>query len=162
MAAPKGNRYGVDSGNFFKRKAYTVEEWKEVFIAYLEDRAEKKWYKNEAVKSGNNAGEIIKIPNDVPLSIESFCVFANISKQTFYNYESAEGYQEYFEVTTRIREVIESDQLDGAMLGVYNPNIVARKLGLAENQNINQNVSYKDELKKIFDEVDEQIDDEEL
>jgi hypothetical protein len=132
MSAPKGNRYGIDSGNFFKPKKYTPVTWKNVFIKYLNDRQNKAWSKNEPIKSGEKAGELMKVPTQLPLTIESFCVFAGVSKQTFYNYEGAVGYEKYFDITTRIREVIESDQFDGATVGAYNPNIIARKLGLAE------------------------------
>lgn len=132
MAAPKGNRYGVDSGNFFKPKSYTPEEWKEVFLKYLDHRQNKVWKKNEAIKGGDLAGQIIGVPSNLPLTIESFCIFADVSLQTFYNYEKGEKYKEYFEITARIRQVIESDQLEGSIVGAYNPNIIARKLGLSE------------------------------
>lgn len=132
--APKGNRYGIDSGNFFNPKKYNPKEWVEVFTNYLCDRGNKVWNKKEAIKSGDMAGTLIDLPNQMPLSIESFCVYANCSKQTFYNYEKEEGYEEYFDITTRMREIIESDQLDGATVGAYNPNIIARRLGLADKQ----------------------------
>lgn len=133
MPAPKGNRYGVDSGNFFKPKKYTPQEWSDTFMSYLEDRGARVWNKKESIKSGDLAGKTMDVPTQLPLTIESFCVFANVSKQTFYNYEREIGYEEYFDITTYMREVIESDQLDGATVGAYNPNIIARKLGLSEN-----------------------------
>lgn len=132
MPAPKGNRYGIDSGNFFKPKKFTPEEWADMFIEYLNDRDGKVWNKKEPIKSGDRAGQLIDIPHQLPLTIESFCVFACIDTQTFYNYENRKGYEDYFEITTRIRGIIESDQLDGATVGAYNPNIIARKLGLTE------------------------------
>jgi hypothetical protein len=71
------------------------------------------------------------------MSIESFCLFADISRQTLINYESnKEGYQDFFEVTTRIRNIIDSQQFEGATVGAYNPNIIARKLGLTDRRDI--------------------------
>jgi len=68
------------------------------------------------------------------MSIESFCIFADISTETFRNYESKdEIYKDFFEVTTRIRAIIESQQFEGATVGAFNPNIIARKLGLQDN-----------------------------
>ena len=134
MPAPKGNRYGVDSGNFFKPKEYTPAEWEEIFYAYLDYRGDKKWNKKEAIKSGEMAGKTMDVPHQLPLTIESFCVFSGVSMQTFRNYEKKEGYEEYFDVTTRMREIIESDQTDGAIVGAYNPNIIARKLGLVDKK----------------------------
>ena len=139
MAAPKGNRYGVDSGNFFKPKAYTPEEWGHVFLDYLKDRQDKEWQKKEPIKSGDRAGDIIDIPHCLPLTIRSFCVFANVIPDTFRNYEKAEGYEEYFLITTRMRNVIEADQIDGATVGAYNPNIIARLIGLKDRSDVTSN-----------------------
>lgn len=130
--APKGNRYGVDSGNFFKPKKYSKEDWVAKFMEYLIERGEKVWNKKEPIKTGDMAGETMDVPTQLPLSIESFCVYAGVVRDTFLNYEKVEGYEEYFEVTTYMREIIESDQLDGATVGAYNPNIIARRLGLTD------------------------------
>ena len=70
-------------------------------------------------------------------SIEGFCIFADIARQTFLNYSKEE---DFLEVTTRIREIIENQQFDGAASGFLNANIIARKLGLADNQNTNLTV----------------------
>ena len=131
-AAPKGNRYGVDLASFVKPKSYQPKEWAQKFIDYLEHRQGKVWNKQESIKSGDSAGTVFDVPISLPLTIESFCVFANVSMQTFYNYEKAKTYEDYFEITARIRITIESDQLEGAIVGAYNPNIIARKLGLAD------------------------------
>jgi hypothetical protein len=77
------------------------------------------------------AGVLIDIPTQTPMSLESFCLFSDISTETFRNYEST---KDFIEVTTRIRGVIESNQFEGATVGAYNPNIIARKLGLADKQ----------------------------
>ena len=134
MPAPKGNRYGVDLESFVKPKSYQPQEWAQKFIDYLEVRQGKVWNKKECIKSGDSAGTVFDVPISLPLTIESFCVFANVSMQTFSNYEKKEGYEDYFGVTTRIRTVIEAEQLEGAVIGAYNPNIVARKLGLADKR----------------------------
>lgn len=135
MPAPKGNRFGVDSENFKKPKAYpTVGDWANVFLQYLEEMNDKVWNKKEAIKSGENAGTLIDIPTSTPLSIRSFCVFANIHLDTFLNYESKEGYEEYFDITKRMRTVIQSNQIEGATVGAYNSNIIARLVGLSEKK----------------------------
>lgn len=139
MAAPKGNRYGVDSENFFKPKKYSPEEWCSVFIQYLSVRGEEKWNKKEAIKSGDMAGKTMSVPVEMPLSIESFCVFAGVHKQTFYNYEGKgvdNNYEEYIDSTTRMREVIEANQLDGATVNAFNPGIIAKRLSMVDKKDI--------------------------
>ena len=87
-------------------------------------------------KSGQNAGKIIDIPTSLPLTKESFCVFACITEQTFDNYLKKPGYETYFEVTKRMKSIIDSNQLDGASIGAFDRNIIALKLGLANKQEI--------------------------
>jgi len=49
--------------------------------------------------------------------------------KTFRNYEAR---QEFLPITTRIREIIENQQFEGAASGFLQPNIIARKLGLTD------------------------------
>lgn len=137
MPAPKGNNYWNFVGKHGRNHKYTPSSlWKEA-IQYFEWISQRVWNKNEAIKSGDMAGVIIKVPTSTPMSIESFCLFADISYQTFLNYESNEGtYKAFFEVTTRIRKTIEAQQFEGATVGAYNQNIIARKLGLADKTDI--------------------------
>jgi len=132
MAETKNRFKQLVAKNFFKPKKYSPEQWKDIFIEYLADRGERVWNKKEPIKSGDHAGKLIDVPNQLPLTMESFCVFAGVTLQTFNNYEKMKGYEQYFGLTTRMRDIIESDQLDGATVGAYNPNIIARKLGLSE------------------------------
>lgn len=134
MAAPKGNRFGVDYESFRKPKSYTPDEWSDKFVEYLKQLEDKTWIKKEAIKSGDMAGKLIDIPTSTPPSIRSFCVYAGVSHRTFLNYEKEEGYEEYFQVTIRMRDVIESVQLEGALLMVYSQNLVARLHGLTDKK----------------------------
>jgi hypothetical protein len=133
MGAPKGNNYWQFRGKHGTNFSYTPEDlWNEA-VKYFEWISEKTWIKKEAIKSGDMAGTLIDIPTSTPMSVESFCLFADISTQTFRNYESNESsYKDFFEVSTRIRQIIESQQFEGATVGAYNPNIIARKLGLVD------------------------------
>lgn len=117
----------------YKPNSYTPEELLDKFNEYLDYMKDQSWFKTDAVKSGENAGQIINIPIKTPLGRKSFCIFANISEQTLRNYASnEEAYKNYFDLTTRILEIIDNNQIEGAMVGVYNPNIVARLNGLTE------------------------------
>lgn len=133
MPAPKGNNYWEFRNKHGADFAYTPESlWIEA-VKYFEWISQRVWNKKEAIKSGDMAGELIDIPTSTPMSVESFCIFADITTQTFRNYESnSKPYEDFFEVTTRIRNIIDSQQFEGATVGAYNPNIIARKLGLAD------------------------------
>ena len=117
-----------------KPKRYTPIELWNVFINYLEQRDNEFVSKPEMVKGGENAGIIIDVPLKLPLSVESFCVFAEMSKQTFYNYlnKNLPEYKDYLDTSTRIKEIIEQNQIDGASVGLYKENIIGKRLGLSE------------------------------
>jgi len=135
MGAPKGNKYWEFRNKHGRDFKYTPKDWETESIKYFEYMADKVWNKKEAIKSGELAGTLIDIPTQTPMSIESFCLFMDIDRGTWDNYESNEGnYKDFFNITTRVRAVIESNQFEGATVGAYNPNIIARKLGLVDRQ----------------------------
>ena len=129
MAAPKGHEMW---GNPIKPKTYKPEELWDKAIEYFEWCKDNPWLKHEAIKNGQNCGELVKIPCERPYSIGAFCIHANISAQTFFNYADAKGYETYFDVCSRIKEIIDKQHFEGGMVGAYNANIVTRKLGLKE------------------------------
>jgi hypothetical protein len=135
MAAAKGNKYWEFRNKHGRNFKYTPEDWETESVKYFEYMANKVWNKKEAIKSGELAGTLIDIPTQTPMSIESFCLFMDIDRGTWDNYESnTETYKDFFNITTRVRAIIESNQFEGATVGAYNPNIIARKLGLSDRQ----------------------------
>ena len=104
MAAPKGHKRW---GNPLKPKKYTPEELWQIAIDYFEwcdnnplsiteqSRMPQK-LTNEMAKTlkpnqiNKFMKQIVELPTQRAYSIEGFCVFANMSKITFYNYESKE------------------------------------------------------------------------
>lgn len=138
MAAPKGNEYWKLAVDIGKPKAYTPETLLEKANAYFEWACNNPWYKNEAVKSGDNVGDIIPIPTARPLTTQGFCVYAGITYQTFLNYEAQ---QEYLEVIRHIRNITYTQKLEGAAVGAFNANIIARDLGLADKSEQKTEVS---------------------
>lgn len=140
MGAPKGNNYWQFREKHGRGFRYSPETFWEEAVKYFEWMQDKVWNKKDPIKSGDMAGTLIDVPTQTPMSIESFCLFADISMETFRNYESKEEqYKDFFEVTTRIRTIIESQQFEGATVGAFNPNIIARKLGLQDRTDLTTN-----------------------
>jgi hypothetical protein len=137
MAAAKGNNYWEfreKHGRGFKYEPLTL--WNEA-VSYFDWMSKRVWNKKESIKSGDLAGSTMDVPTSTPFSIQSFCLYADISDETFANYISNENpYKDFFGITTRIKNIIESQQFEGATVGVYNPNIIARKLGLVDRTDI--------------------------
>ena len=110
-------------------RAYTPEALEAKFEEYVEWAKENPVYINKV-----SAGKIIPVSTQRPLTLVGFCQFAKISKDTFRRYED-----EFCGLLTCVRVAIEADQLEGAMVGQYNPNIVARVLHLADRQDVTTN-----------------------
>lgn len=71
-----------------------------------------------------------------PLTWVGFECYLNdtgvISSLASYEANEGDAYTEYLPIISRIKRYIETDQFEGATVGQYNPNIIARKLGLVE------------------------------
>lgn len=129
MAAPLGNQFWRLAEHPGRPKAYQPDELWEKALEYFEWTENNPWYKNEAVKGGDSVGTIIQVPTSRPFTQTGFCVFAGISMTTFENYAQN---QEFVGVTTRIREIMYTQKFEGATVGAYNANIIARDLGLSD------------------------------
>lgn len=135
MLFQEGNKYWEFRNKHGRDYKYTAEGLWEEAVKYFEWISEKVWNKKEAIKSGEMAGSLIDIPTSIPMSIDGFCIFADIDHKTFSNYEKDES-SDFFPITTRIRKIIESQQFEGATVGAFNPSIIARKLGLTDKSEV--------------------------
>lgn len=92
------------------------------------------WYKQEAIKGGDAAGTLIKIPTQKPYTLKGgLCHFLDIDFQTWLNYKE---YPNFKPVMDRIEEFIYNQKFEGATVGVFNANIIARELGLVDKKDI--------------------------
>lgn len=132
MAAPKNNQYYLKRIVSGRPPKYTPKQWAEIMMSYLDYMEEQTWNKKEAIKGGDLAGQLVSIPTKTPLTIYGFCNFAGVSSDLYARYKSDKGFEDYHAITTYMDGVIKQNQLEGSMVGAYNPNIVARLLGLAE------------------------------
>lgn len=98
------------------------------YFAWCEDNP---WYKKELMRSGDRKGDIVEVPIHRPYTLVGLCVYCGISEQTFCNFEATEQFRD---VTVHIRDIIKQNQLEGAVAGAYNSNLVIRLLGLSDSQ----------------------------
>jgi hypothetical protein len=73
-------------------------------------------------------------PLERPLTLEGFELFCydevGVVEQYFKNTDKR--YEEFVPICTRIRKAIRQDQIEGGMVGQYNPSITQRLNGLTE------------------------------
>lgn len=134
MSAPIGNQFWRLREKHGRDKIYsTSAELLEDCYEYLQWCDDNPWYRNEAIKGGDRAGEIINIPTARPYTLTGLCVYLNISSETWKDYSKRE---DFVGVTTRVEEIIRTQKFEGAAVGAFNANIIARDLGLKEQTEI--------------------------
>lgn len=98
------------------------------------------WWKNEAIKSGDHAGKIVKVPTARPYTMQGLCLYLDCNLVYFNQFEKAlEGREDstskdFSKIVSRIRETIFMQKFEGAAVGAFNANLIARELGIAEKQ----------------------------
>jgi len=129
------------------RKLESPEALWGFFCDYVEEETNNPFYKQEAIKSGERAGQLIAIPTFKPLTWQGFSSYLFINKIIAriddYKANTNNSYTEFSSIITCIGEAMYAQKLSGAATGAFNPNIIARELGLAEKTV--QDVTTRDE-----------------
>lgn len=73
------------------------------------------------------------------MTVKGLCIHLNVNSKYFNDFNAALDLtskigKDFSEVTTNIREIIDTQKFEGASAGLLNPTIIARDLGLAEKQ----------------------------
>lgn len=139
MAAPRGNKYWKLRSKHGRDILFETPEvlW-EAACEYFNWCDRNPWNKNEAIKSGDNAGKIIKVPTQRPYSLSGLCIYLNCNQGYFNDFKKNDERctEDFSVIITRVEEIIETQQFEGATVGVFNANIIARKLGLVDKQDV--------------------------
>lgn len=124
MARPKGTK-----------NIETPERMWELFEDYVKHEADNPMYKIDYVgKDGNKE----RTPLQVPITFEGFeCYLADlniINDLGDYSKNDDNRYSDYAPIITRIRNNCFSQNFKGAAVGLFNANLIAKKLGLVEKR----------------------------
>lgn len=141
------------------------------------------WLRNEALKKpyerpklGKNGQQtkqkemvyMVQVPTQRPYSLAGFGVYHGVSQQFILDFEKRQkevagddkadakaraNADAFLRVISHVRDVISSQQLEGATVGTFNANIVARILGLVDKKDLttggeSMNKGYYDFLKE--------------
>ena len=143
MSTPKGNQFwklGPQPGA--PKKYETVEEIAEIAQEYIDNCVSKDgdaafWQKTEV--HGKNA-EKISLQLYKPMSIEGLSVYMGITSETWREYKKR---KEFSVICSRVEDIIFTYQFEGATVGAFSHALVARKLGIKEQQEISMKAAYK-------------------
>lgn len=157
MAAPRGNKFWKLRSKHGREKLFASPElmWEAATEYFLWcDRYP--WRKNEPIKSGEGAGKMIKVPTVRPYTMSGLCVYLGVNQGYFYDFKKtcSEGFSD---IITRIEGIIETQQFEGAAVGAFNANIIARKLGLTDKREIEGQITMNQFDKMSEEELDEYL-----
>lgn len=136
MRTQKGNQLWRLRSTHGRKKLFETPEllW-EAACRYFEWCDTHPWYRKEVIKAGRDAGKIIEIPTERPYSITGLQIFLGVSSSYWRDFRAA-NHTDFSSIISDIEKIIETQQFEGATVGAFNANIIARKLGLADRQNI--------------------------
>lgn len=131
MAAPKGNSFYLLRSKSGRNRKYTsAEALIKACYEYFSEVDNNPWKKNEF---NSKANKIVQIPTARPYTLTGLFIFIGISRTTWETYK---GTEDFLSVITHVEEIIYTQKFEGAAVGAFNANIIARDLGLKENSSV--------------------------
>lgn len=160
MSAPKGNQFWKLRSKHGREKLFESPEllW-EAACEYFQWVDKHPWKKVEQAKGNIKPvydkkkeafvfpQQTVKLPTERPYTLSGFCIYIDASESYWRNFRKLDGLSDDFlTVIHRIEEIIATQQFEGAAVGAFNANIIARKQGLtekveSENKNTNYNIN---------------------
>jgi len=137
MAAPEGNKFWQMRSKHGRNKLFETPQilWESV-CEYFE------WCDNNPISAQQNMGtkNVNRVEFIRPFTKDGLCIFLDIDDQTFNNYRDGKD-EGFLEVCRKIERIIRTQKFEGAAVGIFNANIIARDLGLKDNTEGNLNVT---------------------
>ena len=89
-------------------------------------------------------GEEVVVKKQVPFSLKGLCIFLGVSSHYFSEFKKSKMFlsdPDFLEVYTWAMDVIETQQVDGGLLGYFNASLTARLNGLSDKQDMTLNAT---------------------
>jgi hypothetical protein len=156
MAAPRANQFWKLRSKHGRKKIFTTPAilWLAA-TEYFQWCDNNPWIKKEQLKKSvitkdKNGNEqvhsIADIPTARPYTLTGLCIYLDVNTQYFTDFKDAlkpkdgekmcKKNKDYSIVITRIEEIIRTHKFEGAAVGAFNANIIARDLGMADKKDI--------------------------
>lgn len=154
MPAPKGNQFWKLRSRHGRKKLFSTP--KLLFQAaseYFQWCDNNPWIKKEQLKKPStiiNADgstylqTIADIPTARPYTLSGLCLYLDVNCQYFTDFKESllpkdgekqtKKQKDFSLVITRIEEIIKTQKFEGAAVGAFNANIIARDLGMVDKK----------------------------
>jgi len=159
MAAPEGNQFWKLRSKHGRDKLFATPEllW-EAACEYFQWCDDNPWLKSEQVKMPGKGYEdkegnhippklVTQIPTARPYTMQGLCNYLDCNTAYFRQFKAGidDDGKDFSTIITRIEETVYQQKFEGAAVGAFNANIIARDLGLTDktdNKNENTNLNY--------------------
>lgn len=133
MAAPKENQFWKLRNKHGRGKIFSspVMLW-EAACEYFQ------WCDDNPLKEEKvfGSGYKAKVNHKRAYTITALCFYLKINIRTWNEYKTETSYKDFFPVIEEIEQVMYSQKFEGAAVGLFNANIIARDLGLIEKKDV--------------------------
>lgn len=133
MAAPVGNQFWKLRSKHGRDLIFGTPEllW-EAACEYFEHTDRRKWVRKDWV--GKDAVPVDR-ETDTPYTLSALCLYLGVNRGFWSEFKNAK-HEGFSEIIARIEEIIYSQKFEGASVGAFNANIIARDLGLKEQTDV--------------------------
>lgn len=154
MGAPKGNQFWKLRSKHGRDKLFAtpILLW-DAACEYFE------WCEKNPIEAQDNKGtkNVNVVKFNRPFTLKGFCLFCDATEHWYDNFKAAlkeENDKDFLYICRKIEDIIYNQKFEGATIGIYNANIIARDLGLSDSQKVQQNtiIEYKNVSKQFPDE----------
>ena len=129
MSAPAGNQFWKLRATHGRNLIFSSPTiLKEACDEYFEVTSQRVWIKEDWV--GKDADRVER-KTSVPFTLTGLYIFLDINRSTWDEYRQKDGFSA---VCTHVEQVIYNQKFEGATVGAYNANIIARDLGLVDKK----------------------------
>lgn len=148
MSAPKGNNFWLKRSKhgrdlILSDPAIMQAAAYEYFL-YESKQVQKR---QEAIKGGEFAGQLVAVTINNPFTFQGLCIYLRVNTKYFNDFadkiksdrlreditpEKLQIVEDFSEVISHIRDIIDKQKLDGALAGIYNASLTSKLTGLID------------------------------
>lgn len=133
--APKGNEFWRLRSKHGRDKIFKSPELLWGAACEYFQSVEKNPIKVQDNKGTKNVNEVELIR---PFTIRGLCIYLDIDRSTYIDYRNN---KDFSLIMHKIDDIIYNQKFEGAAIGIFNANIIARDLGLKEQSEVTGSVS---------------------
>ena len=149
MAAEKGNQYYRLRSSDGRKKTFAAPIDLSNSCDEYFDWCEENPLEEEVLFHHQGTVTRDKTKKKRPFTSIGLCIYLGISRKCLRDYENRE---DFLPIITRVKEIIYNQKYEGAAIGTFNANIIARDLGLSDKTEVKAEVKNSLDYSNLTDE----------